>query len=189
MNKKICIVVAMLLMCTSTLLILSKEPNVGAISTEKITFCFDSYDPDEAWEINPEGMLCCGYGYAATTIDGDVQLLNHNTCPDNNLGTITSVKIRTCGFYHPFGNSAHIILRPVFDRDQDGDNHTFDVCLRPSWSDWLDITNDNNSPGSGHWTWTDVTNLNCDVEAENNPLGSWFMLFCGEVEIRVTYTT
>ena len=187
MNKKICILVAMLLMCTSALLILSKESNVGAISTEEIIFCFDSYDPDEAWEINPEGMLCCGYGYALTTIDGDVQLLNHNTCPDNNLGTITKVELRIHGWYYFMGDDRYIILRPVF-RSGDGNNHEFiTITTMPSWSPWLDITRDPYAPGT--WNWTDVANLNCDVEAENNPLGSWFMLFGSRVQIRVTYTT
>ncbi len=191
MNKKICIAVAILLTCTSTLSIIHKESNVGAtMSTEKITYCFLRYDPNEAWQTYPEGMLCDGENWASTMKNGDVELLTDNILTDNAcynpIGTITKVELETRGYYYWWGDDRDIILRPVFPT-ADGDNHVFDA---PGWSPgssgWIDITNDTNAPDP--WTWTNVITLDCDVEAENKPFGGWFILFCSTVYIRVTYT-
>ncbi len=187
MKKKICIAIAMLLTCTSVLLIQHKEPNVGATSIDQMIFCFLSYNPNEAWEISPEGMLCNGYDWAITTIDGDVERLTESCSSGMGSDTIIKVELRTKGFYYLWGDDRDIILRPVFPSG-DGDNHTFDTpWWHPDWSEWFDITNDTNAPLT--WTFEDVATLDCDVEAENNPLGSWFILFCHRVEIRVTYQT
>ncbi len=186
MNKKICIAVAILLTCTSALLILHKESNVGAtMSTKKITLCFTSYDPNEAWETNPEGMLCDGDDYARTTINGDVERLTEICSSGMGSDTITKVELRTKGCYCSWGDDRDIILRPIFPSG-DGNNHTFDAPAWPGgWSEWFNITNDKNAPSP--WTWSDVFILDCDVEAENNPVGGWFMLLCSNIKIRVTY--
>ena len=49
------------------------------------------------------------------------------------------------------------------------------------WINWFDITNDTNAPA---WTWTDVTNLDLDIEAIVVVGGK---VKLGKVELRVTY--
>ena len=157
-----------------------------ALADTTATFYFDSHYGGEAWSTNPSYMVDGSTAtFASTTDDGDVQLLDGNTCPDINPGTITKVEIRARSYYIDSGfGSADIILRSVYSRG-DGDNHIFDAPIyNPDWSDWLDITTDTNAPNP--WAWTDVMNLDCDVEsleASGSP-----ELFCSKVEIRVTYT-
>ena len=180
MNKKICIVVVMLLMCTSALLILPEELNARAISIQEIIFYFDSYDPTEAWETHYP------WGGASTTISCDVELLDGNTCSGFGCGTITKVELRVMGKYE--GNQRDIILRPVYGGSSDGDDHSYTTTERLSFSPWFDITEDNNAPK--RWTWSDVDTLDCDVEAECNSFGvlvSFTLYYC-IVQIRVTYT-
>jgi len=169
----------MLLMCTSALLVLSKELNVGETDIEKITFCFDSYDPNEAWETHYP------WGGASTTIDGDVELLDENTCDDDDLGRILTVELRVWGYYYYSGNQRDIILRPVFRGISDGNDYHYQTTTNP-WgcSNWFDITNDPSAPRL--WTENDVQNLDCDVEAESG-LGS-FTLYYWIVQIRVIFT-
>ena len=177
MNKKICTVVAMLLMCTSALLILPEELNAGAISIKKIIFYFDSYDRNESWETHYP------WGGASTTINCDVELLDGNTCPGSGSGTITKVELRVWGYYS--GDQHDIILRPVYGGNSDGDNHPFHTAPYLWYSPWFDITGDNNAPET--WTGTDVDTLDCDVEAECKLFSVPFTLYYFIVEIRVTY--
>ncbi len=183
MNKKICSVVAMLLICTSALLIPPEELNAGAISRETIIFDFDSYNQTEAWEIHYP------WGGASTTISCDVELLDGNTCswsPECYLefssGTITKVELRVYGNHN--GSQYDIILRPVYGGSSDGNDHRFNTVWCPTYSPWFDITEDNNAPET--WTWTDVVNLDCDVEAECKH-DAPFTLFYWKVQICVTY--
>jgi hypothetical protein len=79
------------------------------------------------------------------------------------------------------------ILRPVFNGTTDGTNINYETPPdfgEPVWSPWFDITNDPNAPTS--WSWTDVDNLDCDVESSPGMPG--FTLYCSKVEIQVIYT-
>lgn len=49
------------------------------------------------------------------------------------------------------------------------------------WSPYFDITNDTNAPIS--WTWMDIDELDCDVEAFEGE-GKFL---CSIVQLRVTY--
>jgi len=149
-------------------------------STSEMTFYFDHYNIFEAWATNPRDMVDGSTStYASTTILGDVELCNESTYePTHPDYPITKVEIRAWGTAFTLGN--FVALRPVFDGTTDGNNHTFE--LGHGWSQWFDITNDNNAPSP--WTWQDVANLDCDVEAWSGS-GPWMI---SKVELRVSWT-
>jgi len=163
-----------------------------ALADSPETYYFNSRDtfgvPEEweEWEVNQDRMIDGDPGtFASTTTDKDVQLLDGNDCSYDPEGTtITTVEIRARGKYSD--SNAYIILRPVFDGSDDGIDHTFTtITTVERWSPWFDITYGHQQQG---WTWTNVANLDCDVEAKKMGDGS-FTLFCSKVEIQVTYTT
>lgn len=149
-------------------------------------YYFNNYSSGEVWTSNP-GLMVDGtwYTYASTSFDGDVELCDGNTCDTLYSNTIVKVELRVCSYYE--GSQRNTILRPVFGGTTDGSEYvheTNDSRGNP-WSPWFDITEDNSAPES--WDWTDVSNLDCDVKAEYNPIGGLFTLYCSKVEIRVTY--
>lgn len=151
------------------------------------TWYFDSYDPFEAWETNPQYMVDGSLlTFASTRTGGDVELCDDSSYePTHPDYTIIKVELRAWGKYAG-GQQGVIILRPVF-RLGDGDNHSFYPPENNSgWSEWFDITNDTNAPDP--WTWLDIANLDCKVIADIDPAGLVCTLYCGKVEIRVTYT-
>ncbi len=151
-------------------------------------FTFDSYvseGPAEVWETNPSYMTDLSVNnYASSTINGDVELLDDNTCGENESGTIKSVWIRAKAYYS--NNKRVLILRPVFGGSLDGSNYEFtDISTTAAWSPWFNITDDERAPEE--WNWYDVDNLDCDVEVKTNGM-SQFTLYCSQVEIRVCHT-
>ncbi len=153
---------------------------------DQVTYYFNSYDNNEAWATNPSYMVDGnGNNYASTTIDGDIELCDGNNCSGSDIGENLKVELRLCAYIADGPRS--ILLRPVFGGTTDGLN----IRYTPSgsagvWSPWFDITNDPFAPNT--WTWTDVDNLDCDVEVENDPFGPTFTMYCCKVEIRVSYT-
>ena len=152
---------------------------------DQITYYFNSYDNGEAWATTPgymiDGLLA---NKASTTVNGDVELCDSNNCSGSDLGTISSVEIRVTSSYS--GDSRDTILRPVFDGTTDGLDYTYHTMPFLDSSPWFSITNDPYAPQS--WSWSDITGLDCDVEAENDIMGGPFTLYCPEVHVRVTYT-
>ena len=148
-----------------------------------VIYYFDAYDTGEAWPNTPANMVDgtnttfanCGQGT-------HIQLLNNNTCPGTNLGTIEKVEIRCYGDDSDDVQEA-TYLRPVFNGTTDGNNYTMDISPE-KWSNWTDITNDPNAPST--WTWGNITNLDCDVEANN--VGVAGNDYVGIVQIRVNYS-
>ncbi|RLI68911.1 hypothetical protein DRO91_08370, partial [Candidatus Heimdallarchaeota archaeon] len=148
-----------------------------------VIYYFDAYDTGEAWPNTPANMVDgtnttfanCGQGT-------HIQLLNNNTCPGTNLGTIEKVEIRCYGDDSDDVQEA-TYLRPVFNGTTDGNNYTMDISPE-KWSNWTDITNDPNAPST--WTWGNITNLDCDVEA--NKVGVAGNDYVGIVQIRVNYS-
>jgi len=148
-----------------------------------VIYYFDGYDTSEAWPSNPGNMVDGVSTTFANANDGTyVQLLNNNTCPGTNLGTIEKVELRCYGDDSDDVQATY--LRPVFNGTTDGNNYTMDISPE-KWSNWTDITNDPNAPTT--WTWSDIVNLDCDVEAYN--VGSWGNDYIGIVQIRVNYST
>jgi len=168
-----------------------KYTNVFWHDACEVVYYFDGYDDmpsGEAWEIDP-GLMVDGNisFFARTSVDGDVEWCDDNTCDGSDLGVISKVEIRCYGYHADLQSQADIILRPVFS-GQDGYDHFFQTSISGAWSSWFDITNDNNAPGV--WDWYDVRDLDCDVESLKDPYGPpVFMLYCSKVEVRVTYTT
>lgn len=163
-------------------------PLLGDTARSEEVFCvweFVSYDTGQAWETNPQYMVDGNQStYTSTTIDEDVELLDENDYDEGYSYNITKVELRAKGYYT--GNFSYIILRPVFGGTDDGDDHRFlpkKDLVNASWSEWFDITDD---PNAGPvWNWDEVTDLDCDVEAES-PHES-FTVYCSMVEIRVHF--
>jgi hypothetical protein len=77
-------------------------------------------------------------------------------------------------------------ISQYFNGTTDGNDYTFATESSAGWSRWFDITNDGlrlSYPSA--WTWAEVRDLDCDVEAEN--LFGFWTLYCSKVEVRVTY--
>jgi PKD repeat protein len=143
-----------------------------------------NYDQSEEWATNPSYMVDGSTAnYASTTFDGDVQLCMTNTCPGTDIGKILKVEMRAYGYYT--SDQRDIILRPVFAGTTDGGNYNYQTTTTQGWSPWFDITDDNSAPGS--WSWIDVKDLDCDVEAGSGLPP--FTLYCSKIEIMVTYAT
>jgi len=148
-----------------------------------VNYYFNSYDPNEVW--SDYELLADGdentYAYAHTGT-GKVELLNGNTCNETYPGEIIKVELRVKQYKVLNNYEAQITLRPVFGGITDGDNHTCEASNNSEFTEWYDITYDNNAPSS--WTWNDVINLDCDVEAYF-PISN--VLYASIVEIQITY--
>jgi hypothetical protein len=167
-----------------------KQTKMYWYDADQAIYYFDGYDNGpmgEAWATNP-GYMTDGStsNYASTTVEGDIELCNSNNCTGADLGTISAVELRVHSYYNSWQRDT--ILRPVFGGSTDGLDYHFETPpgLSGSWSQWFDITNDMSAPQT--WGWSDVDNLDSDVEAEYTG-GPPFTLYCSKVEIRVTYTS
>jgi hypothetical protein len=145
------------------------------------TYYFNNYDFREVWTNNPNYMVDGSTSnYASTSTDTDVELCDENNCSGTDLGVITKVEIRVHGYFT--GDSRNIILRPVFGGTTDGSNNNFQAPTAiGAWSPWFDITSGLGST----WSWTDVDNLDCDVEMGTGMLPA--TVYASKVEVRVTY--
>ena len=172
-----------MLIATVFLMPLMGNTVVGSSTAE---YHFNSYDiSSEAWEKTPNLMVDGDKLYfAGTEIDTRTELCDGNTCGGTDLGEITKVEIRANASYYI--NQATLILLPVFGSGY-GDEHSFEPeeYPYPEYSNWFDITNDTNAPRD--WSWSNVSNLDCKVNASKEPGGGPFELHCSILEIRVTY--
>jgi hypothetical protein len=152
------------------------------------TYYFDGYGAEQ-WN-NPDAMVDGSEAsHAWSAADGNTQLLNSNTCPGTDLGTITKVELRVYGAVSGTDpDDDDFILRPVFGGSSDGDDHQIDIYGGGSgnkdWSAWIDITSDTNAPGT--WDWDDVVNLDCDIVQVQ--IGTLDNAFAGKIDIRVSYS-
>lgn len=144
-----------------------------------VTYYFDSKSTsvwtDSAYMI--DNILT---NYASTTGDGDTEVLDGNTGPGTDLGTITKVELRAYGYGD---GDDRIDLTPVFVAG-DGDEHQTTPAGAPGWGSYVEITSDTNAPSP--WTWAAVQALGVKVEKDN--VGKGNVMYCAKVEIRVTYT-
>ena len=144
-----------------------------------VTYFFNAYDINEVWT-DPSYMTNGNIeNYAYTNTKDKVQLLNANTCPVIDLGPISKVELQAYGYT---ADNDYIYIRPVFTGG-DGDNHEWIPGTSAAWSGYFGITSDSYAPAS--WTWTDVENLDVDIQKinERGPDN----VFIAKVEIRVTY--
>jgi len=152
------------------------------------TYYFDDYDEgNEEWETNPYAMISEDeeeFAYTTQPEPDDIQLCTSNTYTSGGSGTITGVEIRAKGYVTGGEESGDIKLRPIFD-GKDGDDHIFNLPANEGgWSEWFNITTDTNAPSP--WTWSDVADLDCDVEADMDEEET---VYCSKVELKVTYTS
>jgi len=146
-------------------------------------YYFDSYYPASGWTNNPQHMVDGDINtFASTNEDEQIELLDENTCPGTGLGIVTKVEIRAYGYYDSSGNSADILLTPMFPILGTRNTYVFDCTNSPSWSPWFDITNDPTVPG---WSFATISHyFDCQVKSSGS--GN-FILNCAKVAIRVTY--
>jgi hypothetical protein len=154
-----------------------------------VVYYFNDYDTMEFWGGSPEYMVDGSVeSFAMPGYNGSVELCISNTCSGENLGVISKVELRVNG-YHQGESEGSIILRPVFKGLTDGENYTYETSSEgeSNWSGWFDITDDEGR-GEGEsqqpWSWSEVKDLMCDVEAY---IDGGCELFCSMIEIRVTY--
>ena len=153
----------------------------------EVVYYFNDFDSEECWNNEPDLMVDEEIeSFAMTECNGSVELCTGNTCSGDNLGVISKVELRVNGYHE--AESGCIILRPVFNGENDGENYTFETPQSESaWSVWFDITDDegrNVSEGLAGWPWSAVKGLSCDVEAS---FEEECQLFCSMIELRVTY--
>jgi len=148
---------------------------------DQVTYYFNSYDNKEYWVNNPSYIVDGSTSnYASTSSDGQVELCNGNTCSGTDLGIISKVEIRVHGYFS--GDPRDIILRPVLGGTSDGNNYNYQAASGQGiWSPWFDITAESGAP----WSWSDMDNLDCDVEMGQGMLPS--TVYASKVEVRVTY--
>jgi len=153
----------------------------------EVVYYFNDFDSEECWNNEPDLMVDEEIeSFAMTECNGSVELCTGNTCSGDNLGVISKVELRVNGYHE--AESGCIILRPVFNGENDGENYTFETPQSESaWSVWFDITDDegrNVSEGLAGWPWSAVKGLSCDVEAS---FEEECQLFCSMIELRVVY--
>ena len=156
-------------------------------------YYFDGYDVSEVWTTTPANMVddndCTD---ARTAINGDTQLLNHNTISATKDDKILSVEIKltACKDSIPVPSDG-ISFTPIF-LGSDGDEHIqtitrgscdfkpFSMSCDEAWGlDWVDITDDTGSPSV--WTWYDAANMNCRIKSKIPEI-----VGCKYVGIRIT---
>jgi len=118
----------------------SKQTKIYWYDANQEIYHFNSHDNKEYWANNPSYMVDGSTSnFASTSVDGQVELCNGNTCPGEDLGTISKVELRVHGYYS--GDQRDIIFRPVFDGVIDGSDYYYQATTTPSWSQWFEITN------------------------------------------------
>jgi len=132
------------------------------------TYYFNSYDSENSNWSDPANMVDGSTStYSGAYSGEESNLLDSNSCPGTDLGTIIKVEIRIYGYTESDGgNVPYPIITPVFSGGN-GDGHT--ITDLPDWSsaDWssyADITSDTNAPGD--WSWSDVQNMDMYVVAD-----------------------
>lgn len=178
------------------------------------TFCFNSYQPGEEWEIHPARMVDClmydetyagcfpmcfpicfdvdasNYSYARTYTSDEVQYCNGNASPIGLSTTVTKVEIRAHSTSMNSCGTLTAYLRPVFIAG-DGDTHSWIppaytlYYVPPEWSEWFDITSDTNAPGT--WDWNDINNLGADHWMVKTACTDLDHLDTTRIEVRVTW--
>jgi len=165
---------------------LSITPYSQDYAITNASFYFNSYSGGLVW--NDADQIVDGrlnrWGYSHCAYPVAVQLLDGNNCTGANPGPISKVEMRANIGYNADPNP-NIIIRPIMPNGLDGNDHeytaTFHYNVGGAWTEWFDITNDDNAPV---WSWEDIQNLDCELE--NNCSGDSYIL-CSQVEILVSY--
>jgi hypothetical protein len=151
-------------------------------------YYYSNHDTGTEWAFTPEQMVDGSIGTLAGAIAADsTQLCNAVTLSNGSAtGTISKVEIRA--YADRVGTPIGFDLRPLFNGSSDGDLHDLIASLGiyppSSWSDWLEITDDTNSPGT--WEWSDITNMDMNIIFLRNAAdGPNDVVRCYKIEILV----
>jgi hypothetical protein len=163
----------------------SKHTKLFWHDASEVEYYFDTYSGFEAWATTPGNMVDGSTGtFAYTNTGDDSERCTGNTCNGNDLGTISKVEMRAYGKYNGAGSQNNITLKPVLGSTI-GDSYLFVTGTSGDWSQWFDITDDNNI-GLEEWSWSNISGLDCKIISEK--IKSSFVVYCGKVDLRVTYT-
>ena len=142
------------------------------------TFRFTSYSTHTN-VTNPSNAIDGSTSSYATVNNNGILRLDENNSAGS--GTINSVFIRC---YKRDFNYTTSTMTPYFNGNAGSAISTVGEPEATAWTQWFDITNDTNAPGSGNWTWADVENL--DVEFYRY-YGGGAPMYVYEAEILVNY--
>jgi len=123
------------------------------------------------------------YASAETNMALFYQVNNTNNVPSTRTETITKVEVRGYTYHSSLGQNGAV--RPKFS----GGDGSWAVAnpqvpfTTPSWSNWVDVTDDTNAPVT--WTWVDVNSMDAEIRAQCREPGD--IVFFSKIEIRVTY--
>jgi hypothetical protein len=133
------------------------------------------------WDTNPGNMVNgTETDFAETDSNADEEELVTNECTGTDLGLIDKVELRAYGYGD---GSDQVHLAPDFSVGGQGADYTVLVSAVEAWSAWQDITDDG---AAGDWlNWNQVQNLDCFVEYDAS--GKANTMYCGMVQIQVTY--
>lgn len=167
----------------------------SSLSEQTVTYFWDAYNAGSGtpWPTNPSNMIDGstatwavhqGTGSAGDQVCNSISLES----PPGGSPTITKVEIRA---YAGKGQSTpdKLAIQPVFSG---GNGSEFDLLsaglpVYPSmdWSNYSDITEDTNAPGT--WSWTDITNLEIRALSTWSTSGPGDANFIARIDLRVTY--
>ena len=151
-----------------------------------VTYYFDTYDEDgEYWDTDPANMSDGDTGTYATTTDGAAShdLLTTSAGVDPDLGTIQAVEYRVYGYAGT--QNDRLSCTPTYIPGGLGTSHEFQLDTSGAWTDYVNITDDNNAPD---WAWTDfAVSVNMRLMAPDS--NSENLTKISRVELRVTYST
>jgi len=122
------------------------------------TYYYDSYDiTKSSWTNNPNYMATYSLSqFSNTQTDESEYLDSLNTSANNPLADVSYVYMRA------YGNvtGGKVYLQPRGSNFFKG--YDLNLGASPDWSDWVDITNDDNQSG---WSWSNVENLDVYVNS------------------------
>ena len=178
--------------------------DVGSPNSQSTdTYCFNSYDSYELWYY-PSYVFDCDadtYGWSPFCLglfDNYVQGIGTNYTTGHSSNEIID-KVEVRFRYRIFGDDAssyypwsYIEFKIRYSDGSYSGKHSYSLLFyssNPLWTDWIDVTNYENSPTP--WTWSEISNLGIKLGHFN----AWCYLGCDvslaiyKVELRVTYHT
>lgn len=111
---------------------------------------------------------------------GEITLDGHTLSDPSDAGQVLKVEIRLKIYNQSFSESTY--WRGVYEGGM-GSWQAISTTPGAEWTEWEDITNDSNSPGSGNWTWDDVEDLDLYVKASPGGGGTYFYLYKAEIRV------
>ena len=144
--------------------------------------------------INPQRMIDGNtetFASAGSAQGAYIQNNLSNTAPIATDRNVEKVEIRVYGRDGSGPNISAFNLYPMFGGILQGNSQNLRSFFGPvrSWTPWINITQDPSAPTS--WTWNDIRNLGCRIEAMIGSPGGGVgdLLEVNKIEIQVTYTS